>query len=342
MHYSFCFFVFNVLWTTTIVHGQVNPCVSNPCKNGATCQNINSVEYNCICPPQFPVEGKNCDQLITTTTTTVQPIVTPAPSPCASSPCLNSGTCILQAVFNDPYRCACTQYTYGARCENINRCFTGVTPCLNSGICVPGVNGAYTCACTPQYTGSTCEILVQPISICASQPCANGGTCLSLNNNAAFFCNCPPGYSGSRCEFANPCINAPCYNDGTCVAINTGGYECICRATFTGPRCETPNSVDVCSPSPCKNGALCLTINGAYYCNCPPSYTGQTCEQIIMNNNVCITSPNLCQNGGTCISTGGNGWTCQCPAGYTGVNCATPNFANTCLQNNPQCLNGGT
>ncbi|CAF4239604.1 unnamed protein product [Rotaria magnacalcarata] len=143
--------------------------------------------------------GKHCDQLITTTTTTMRPIVTAAPSPCASSPCLNSGTCILQADINNPYRCACTQYTYGTRCENVNRCFTGASPCLNNGICIPGANGAYTCACTPQYTGSTCETLIQPISICASQPCTNGGTCLSLNDNAAYFCNCPPGYSGSRC-----------------------------------------------------------------------------------------------------------------------------------------------
>ncbi|CAF4630668.1 unnamed protein product, partial [Rotaria magnacalcarata] len=42
----------------------------------------------------------------------------------------------------------------------------------------------------------------------------------------------------------------------------------------------------------------------------------------------------------SCIPAG-NTYVCSCPAGYTGVNCGTANFGNTCLQGNPQCLNGG-
>lgn len=32
---------------------------------------------------------------------------------------------------------------------------------------------------------------------CASQPCSNGGTCLSQSHGAT--CNCPPGFTGTTC-----------------------------------------------------------------------------------------------------------------------------------------------
>lgn len=40
-------------------HFKVNPCGTNPCKNGAICQPTNST-YSCLsCPPQYT--GINCD-----------------------------------------------------------------------------------------------------------------------------------------------------------------------------------------------------------------------------------------------------------------------------------------
>ncbi len=46
---------------------------------------------------------------------------------------------------------------------DLNRCYTQPTPCLNNGVCVPGVSGAYTCSCTAQYTGALCATLIPPI-----------------------------------------------------------------------------------------------------------------------------------------------------------------------------------
>jgi EGF-like domain len=45
-------------------------CSPNPCWNGATCVVINgNSDYYCICPSNVPLTGKNCDQLLPTTTT---------------------------------------------------------------------------------------------------------------------------------------------------------------------------------------------------------------------------------------------------------------------------------
>ncbi|XP_063395298.1 agrin-like isoform X4 [Cydia fagiglandana] len=51
---------------------QSNPCMSMPCKNGATCRSIegSATEYTCICPIEF--QGANCDERL---------------DPCESNPC---------------------------------------------------------------------------------------------------------------------------------------------------------------------------------------------------------------------------------------------------------------
>ena len=39
-----------------------------------------------------------------------------------------------------------------------------------------------------------------------------------------------------------------------------------------------------CSPSPCNNGGMCTvdsSVSSGFECNCPPGYTGSTCEEDI-------------------------------------------------------------
>ena len=44
-------------------------CLSNPCANGGQCfSRQDNKDYYCQCPPNLPLGGKNCDQLIITTT----------------------------------------------------------------------------------------------------------------------------------------------------------------------------------------------------------------------------------------------------------------------------------
>ena len=50
----------------------------------------------------------------------------------------------------------CFLFISGRNCEhNIDECL--VNPCLNSGLCVDGINN-FTCSCQPGYSGPTCQV----------------------------------------------------------------------------------------------------------------------------------------------------------------------------------------
>ncbi|XP_061178089.1 cubilin-like [Saccostrea echinata] len=72
------------------------PCASNPCRNGAVCQNSGNT-YNCVCQPGY--EGTQCQ------TNTNE---------CASNPCQNGGTCTDRL---NGYTCSCTSSYTGNNCE---------------------------------------------------------------------------------------------------------------------------------------------------------------------------------------------------------------------------------
>ncbi|KAJ8307337.1 hypothetical protein KUTeg_015421 [Tegillarca granosa] len=63
------------------------PCASNPCRNGAACQNSGST-YRCVCNPGYT--GQQCQINI---------------NECASNPCQNGGTC---TDLVNGYSCQCT------------------------------------------------------------------------------------------------------------------------------------------------------------------------------------------------------------------------------------------
>ena len=108
------------------------------------------------------------------------------------------------------------------------------------------------------------------------------------------------------CEESDPCLNG-----GTCITIRSGsGYKCDCPKildgifqgipTHVGTDCETPliistpaetQKLSVCEESdPCQNGGKCEVIQNSpgYKCDCPkfleginqgnPSYLGLNCE----------------------------------------------------------------
>lgn len=97
------------------------------------------------------------------------------------------------------------------------------------------MSGVRTCSCRPGFTGQRCEI---NINNCASNPCANGGTCHNRANDYA--CSCALGYGGRNCELlAGPCSSLSlCLNGGSCIGVVDGPLSCLCPDGFTGPRCE--------------------------------------------------------------------------------------------------------
>ncbi|CAO1405171.1 unnamed protein product [Diamesa hyperborea] len=95
--------------------------------------------------------------------------------------------------------------------------------------------------------------------------------------------------------------------------LNVSGFNTICGT-----------NIDDCDSQPCLNGGFCSDAIAGYSCECPPGYTGLSCET---NINDCV--PNPCHRG-ICID-GDNSFTCQCNPGYTGNLCQTQ--INKCESN---------
>ena len=202
---------------------NLDDCVGDPCKNGATC--VDGVQSHvCVCASGYT--GTECAEDI---------------NECASAPCENDGTCI-DAVAG--FACACVSGYTGVSCQvNIDECAS--TPCENGSTCTDLVN-EYSCLCASGYTGNECEV---DIDECASQPCGLG-TC--NDGTGSFTCTCGPRNTGVFCETAitgNDCASQPCQSGGTCLNLFEG-VLCLCQQGFTGELCETAQ--DDCASTPCS------------------------------------------------------------------------------------------
>nr|CAD7195211.1 unnamed protein product [Timema douglasi] len=257
-------------------------CWSSPCGNGATC--VDGVAtFNCSCPPGFT--GLTCEEDV---------------DECQSNPCFNNGVC--QDGVNG-YSCTCLPGYQGVLCEvDIAVCnMTGVSLCINGGVCIEGPGDTFSCACLQGWTGQICETAVDE---CVSSPCQNGGVCVDLF--AGYSCACPfgmlafftcksgfspgpkvrpfcvvTGYTGSNCEVKlHPCLVSPCLNQALCL-VEAGTRVCYCVPDYHGDRCQF--QYDECQLGPrCLNGGTCLDGVDNYTCSCPPDLTGSLCECLIM------------------------------------------------------------
>ncbi|KAL0839199.1 hypothetical protein ABMA28_015971 [Loxostege sticticalis] len=162
----------------------------------------------------------------------------PPPTPCASYPCLNGGTC-------------------------------REAPSLLEGEPAENELEGYTCTCHARFLGPRCEVDADP---CASQPCLHGGFCAAAPAGG-FRCACAAGLAGERCERGRWCAPGVCAHAGACEE-GEWGPSCRCRGYY-GPRCQY--DVDECAGEPCLNGATCLNEPGSFRCLCPPDKTGMNC-----------------------------------------------------------------
>ncbi|GAA6235308.1 protein crumbs homolog 1 [Lates japonicus] len=95
------------------------------------------------------------------------------------------------------------------------------------------------------------------------------------------------------------------------------GYSCFCVPGFQGAHCQI--DVNECVSQPCRNGATCVDRVGRFSCLCPSGFTGHRCE---INIDECQEQP--CQNGALCID-GVNEYSCDCShTAFTGTHCETP------------------
>ena len=171
---------------------------------------------------------------------------------CASSPCMNDGTCSQQLSLDaslqsvsagektfiyQPYRhshtCQCPTRFSGERCQLLD-VGCGSNPCLNSALCIEKPSGGYLCQCSYEFTGEHCDTPMD--DHCSSFDCKNGSTCVSTSTS--YYCLCPPGKTGSLCDIQSPfCLLSSCQNGGTCIE-ETEGYTCRCLPGYSGRHCH--------------------------------------------------------------------------------------------------------
>ncbi|KAF8777549.1 Protein eyes shut like protein [Argiope bruennichi] len=154
---------------------------------------------------------------------------------------------------------------------------------------------------------------------CASNPCKNGGTCFSINNEGR--CICMSHTSGKFCEIiTESCLSMPCQNEATCVEEGNS-FRCKCRSPYFGVLCEK----SPCHPNPCQNDGSCKIEAEKAKCECLASFFGEFCEK-----GPC--SPNPCLNNGVC-KTKDKKATCLCKEPYWGEaqTCITINNEGKCI-----------
>ncbi|XP_022082334.1 uncharacterized protein LOC110974776 isoform X2 [Acanthaster planci] len=190
---------------------------------------------------------------------------------------------------------------------------------------------------------ATCmfTVTINEANPCLSQPCLNGGACIS-ESLTAYRCLCTECFTGNRCELPrDACDGNTCQNGAACAALpgSCTQYECQCPGCFIGQFCE--RRVDSCENNQCANGAVCVSSSQnciEYTCQCPPCYAGQFCDIPI---SACANHG--CQNGGVCapvVSPNNvyacSEYTCACTGCFTGERCEVQRDA---CNPNP-CLNG--
>uniref|UniRef100_A0A670ZAV2 Slit guidance ligand 2 n=1 Tax=Pseudonaja textilis TaxID=8673 RepID=A0A670ZAV2_PSETE len=193
-----------------IVLAKCSPCLSNPCKNGGSCNNDPVDFYSCSCPYGF--KGRDCEVPI---------------HGCISSPCKEGGTCHLKEDEKNGFWCACADGFEGENCEvNIDDCEDN--DCENNATCIDGINN-YTCLCPPEYTGELCD---EKPDFCAQDlnPCQHNSKSQCTDAVNGYTCVCPEGYSSG--EYKAQCI------------LRANEPNCQCLPGYQGEKCEKLVSIN--------------------------------------------------------------------------------------------------
>ncbi|KAM4876848.1 protein crumbs homolog 2 [Thomomys bottae] len=202
------------------------------------------------------------------------------------------------------------------------------SPCA-SDPCAPGIE----CQ-TMENGGYTCGP-TEPGG-CATQPCHHGALCVPQGPDPnGFRCYCVPGFQGPHCELdIDECASRPCHHGATCHNL-ADRYECHCPLGYAGVTCA--EEVDECASAPCLHGGSCLDGVGSFRCVCAPGYAGASCQ---LDLDECQSQP--CANGGECHDLV-NGFWCNCTdTGYEGARCEQEvlECASAPCAHNATCIDG--
>ncbi|XP_036982712.2 hepatocyte growth factor activator isoform X2 [Artibeus jamaicensis] len=150
--------------------------------------------------------------------------------PCASSPCLNGGSC---TRIQDPgaFHCSCTRAFTGPDCGT-ERCFDETRhEYLEAGDRWARAHQGRVEQCECAGGRAQCEDTRH--TACLSSPCLNGGTCHLIVATGTTVCACPPGHAGRLCDIV------PAQR---CFTGNGTGYRGVASTAASGLSCLAWNS----------------------------------------------------------------------------------------------------
>ncbi|XP_042293510.1 fibulin-7-like [Sceloporus undulatus] len=195
-------------------------------------------------------------------------------------------------------------------------------------VCDPGFRlmGSETRMCLENRTWSGQTPSCKNINDCASNPCANGGTC--VDGIQSHSCQCARGWSGSTCQ-------VPLYSDGAmlsntsfsrqprCADNLLGSRQCSCDSGFqmrAGGICHDVDECHVFQSSRHTRICLheCVNLPGSYQCICPEGYQFQSDQNTCNDIDECADNQNNCSRGQTCVNIFG-GFRCvrpECPKAH--------------------------
>uniref|UniRef100_A0A8C0PXS4 HGF activator n=1 Tax=Canis lupus familiaris TaxID=9615 RepID=A0A8C0PXS4_CANLF len=164
--------------------------------------------------------------------------LTPAPSwispaaldSCASSPCLNGGSC---SHTQDPgsYHCTCPMAFTGRNCDT-EKCFDETRyEHLEAGDRWARVSQGQVEQC--ECAGGQIHCEGTRHTACLSSPCLNGGTCHLIVATGTTVCSCPPGHAGRLCNIVP---------SQRCFVGNGTEYRGVASTAASGLSCLAWNS----------------------------------------------------------------------------------------------------
>lgn len=247
---------------------DADDCLPDPCRNGGTCTDRGTQQWECACPLGYI--GIRCATDI---------------NDCLSQPCGDHGVCTDGGLLS--YSCACDSGYSGTVCSiDIDDCASN--PCHGSATCTDTGADSFSCSCPDGYDGTVCDGDVDDCAVggLGSAACGDHGVCVD-EGTLSFSCDCDSGYEGNLCTFeTDDCASVPCAAGATCEDHGISSFYCNCPAGYEGTACGIEIDDD-CASDPCGAGNYTLghwqrfdSGVASYVCECADGWGGAQCDRL--------------------------------------------------------------